>query len=103
MTYNKKIPLDQLSKEKKYLTSSIFKLLPYKQEGYEHLDNYFESVLQRLIGFNSIIDFRSEMITIISLIEYARKETDFTKYRKAILDACSIMQSVVMIGGDCNA
>lgn len=102
MTYNK-IPLDQLSKEKKYLISSIFKLLPYKQEGYEHLDNYFESVLQRLIGFNSIIDSQTEMITIISLIEYARKETDFTKYRKAILDACSIMQSVVMIGGDCNA
>lgn len=102
MTYNK-IPLDQLSKEKKYLTSSIFKLLPYKQEGYEHLDNYFESVLQRLIGFNSIIDSQTEMITIISLIEYARKETDFTKYRKAILDACGIMQSVVIIGGDCNA
>lgn len=102
MTYNK-IPLDQLSKEKKYLTSSIFKLLPYKQEGYEHLDNYFESVLQRLIGFNSIIDSQTEMITIISLIEYARKETDFTKYRKAILDACSMMQSVVIIGGDCDA
>jgi hypothetical protein len=102
MTYNK-IPLDQLSKEKKYLTSSIFKLLPYKQEGYEHLDNYFESVLQRLIGFNSIIDSQAEMITIISLIEYARKEADFTKYRKAILDACGMMQSVVIIGGDCNA
>jgi len=102
MTYNK-IPLDQLSKEKKYLTSSIFKLLPYKQEGYEHLDNYFESVLQRLIGFNNIIDSRTEMITIISLVEYARNETDFTKYRKAILDACSMMQSVVIIGGDCNA
>lgn len=102
MTYNK-IPLDQLSKEKKYLTSSIFKLLPYKQEGYEHLDNYFESVLQRLIGFNSIIDSQTEMITIISLVEYARNETDFTKYRKAILDACGIMQSVVIIGGDCNA
>jgi hypothetical protein len=69
-------------------------LLPYKQEGYEFLDNYFESVIQRLIGFNEIVGHQTEIITIIALVEYARKEDDFTKYRKSILDACGILNSL---------
>lgn len=93
------ISLKQLNDEKKYLTSSIFKLLPYKQEGYKFLDNYFESVIQRLIGFNELVH-QPELITIIALIEYARKENDFAKYRKAILDSCGIVQSIKV--GDCD-
>ncbi len=89
----------QLNDEKKYLTSSIFKLLPYKQENYKFLDNYFESVIQRLIGFNELVH-QPELITTIALIEYARKENDFTKYRKAILDSCGIVQSIKV--GDCD-
>lgn len=94
LTYNNKIPPEQLNKEKKYLTSSIFKLLPYKQEGYEFLDSYFESVIQRLIGFNKLIGYQTEIVTIIALIEYARHEDDFEKYRKAILDSCGTMQLI---------
>lgn len=82
------VPPSQIAAEKDYFISAIFKLLPYKQYGYEYLDNYFESVLQRLIGFNKISGFQPEVITIISLLEYAREENDFQKYRKAILDAC---------------
>jgi len=95
--YNKISP-KQINDEKKYLTSSIFKLLPYKQEGYEFLDNYFESVLQKLIGFNEIVGCQTEIITVIALVQYARKENDFAKYRKAILDACSTMQ-LIKVGG----
>lgn len=82
------VPPSQIAAEKDYFISAIFKLLPYKQDGYEYLDNYFESVLQRLIGFNKISGFQPEVLTIISLLEYAREENDFKKYRKAILDAC---------------
>ena len=84
-------PPNQIAAEKEYFVSAIFKLLPYKQDNYEYLDNYFESVLQRLIGFNKISGLQPEIITIISLLEYARGESDFSKYRKAVLDACAMV------------
>ena len=84
-------PPNQIAAEKEYFVSAIFKLLPYKQENYEYLDNYFESVLQRLIGFNKISGLQPETITTISLLEYARGESDFSKYRKAVLDACAMV------------
>lgn len=87
-------PPNQIAAEKQYFISAIFKLLPYKQDNYEHLDNYFNSVLQRLIGFNKISGFQPEVVTIISLLEYARGEEDFQKYRKAILDACGMVELI---------
>ena len=87
-------PPSQIAAEKKYFISAIFKLLPYKQESYEFLDDYFESVLQRLVGFNKLSGFQPEVITIISLLEYARQENDFQKYRKAILDSCGLVELI---------
>lgn len=84
-------PPNQIAAEKEYFVSAIFKLLPYKQDNYKYLNHYFESVLQRLIGFNKISGFQPEVITIMSLIEYARGENDFSKYRKAVLDACAMV------------
>ena len=88
------VPPSQIAAEKKYFISAIFKLLPYKQDAYEYLNDYFESVLQRLIGFNKISGEQPEVITIISLIEYARQEEDFKKYRKAVLDACGMVKRI---------
>ena len=87
-------PPQQIAAEKEYLTSAIYKLLPYKESAYDYLDNYFESVLQRLIGFNRISGFQPELITIMSLLEYARQENDYQKYRKAILDACGLVERI---------
>ena len=87
-------PPSQIAAEKKYFLSAIFKLLPYKQDGYEYLDQYFKSVLQRLIGFNKISGFQPEVITIMSLLEYAREEENFEDYRKAILDACGLIEKI---------
>ena len=94
MNFYTEVPPCQIAAEKKYLTSAIYKLLPYKETSYDYLDNYFESVLQRLIGFNKISGFQPEVITIISLIEYAREENDLRKYRKAILDACGMVEFI---------
>ena len=94
MNIYEEVPSSQIAAEKKYFLSAIFKLLPYKEDNYENLDGYFESVLQRLIGFNEVSGFQPEMLTVISLIEYARKENDFKKYRKAIFDACSLIDSI---------
>ena len=89
------VPPSQIAAEKAYLVSAIYKLLPYKENSYELLDSYFESVLQRLIGFNKLTGFQPVVITIMSLLEYARQENDdFSKYRKAILDACGLVEFI---------
>lgn len=88
------VPPSQIAAEKKYFVSAIYKLLPYKENSYEYLNDYFESVLQRLIGFNKISGFQPEVVTIMSLLEYARQENDFKHYRKAILDACGMVELI---------
>ena len=101
MDFYTEVPSRQIAIEKRYILSAIFKLLPYKQDNYAFLDSYFESVLQRLIGFNKLSGFQPEVITIISLVEYARDEKDFKKYRKAILDACGLVKLIKE--GECDA
>lgn len=94
MDFYAEVPPNQIAAEKKYLISAIYKLLPYKEDSYEFLDNYFESVLQQLVGFNALSGSQPATVTIISLIEYARQENDFKKYRKAILDACGMVKLI---------
>ena len=89
------MPHSQIAAEKKYIRSAIYKLLPYKEESYEYLDNYFTSVLQLLKGFNKISGNQPEMVSIISKIAYARDEAkDFQDYRKCILDACGMVDRI---------
>jgi hypothetical protein len=91
--YNE-MPPAQIAAAKEYFVAAIYKCLPYKEDKYGYLDNYFEAVLQRLVGFNKLSGFQPEMITIMSLLEYARHEDDLKKYRKAILDACGLMHCI---------
>lgn len=88
------VPPNQIAAEKEHLISAIFKLLPYKEDGYDFLDNYFESVLQQLIGFNKVSGYQPVTLSVINLLEYARQEDDFKKYRKAVLDACGMVKLV---------
>lgn len=88
------MPPSQIAAEKAYIRSAIFKLLPYKEESYEYLNEYFGSVLQLLKGFNKISGNQPEMVSIISKIAYARDVEDFSEYRKAILDACGLVDRI---------
>ena len=88
------IPSGQIAAEKKYIRSAIFKLLPYKEENYLYLDKYFCSVLQLLNGFNKISGYQPIVISIISKIAYARDTEDYDEYRKAILDACGMVEHI---------
>ena len=94
MNIYKEIPPSQIAAEKEYFCSAIYKLLPYKEENYPYLNNYFESVLQQLIGFNKLSGQQPELVSIISLIEYARQEEELPRYRKAILDACGMVERI---------
>lgn len=88
------LPSSQIHKEKERLKDAIFILLPYKEESYEFLDTYFVSLQQRLCGLNHLFGEQAEIITLMSIIESARYETDLKKYRKAILDACSLVNEI---------
>ena len=88
------VPPSQIAAEKEHFISAIFKLLPYKEDGYEFLDNYFESVLQQLIGFNKVSGSQPATLSVINLLEYARQEDDFKKYRKAVLDSCGLIKLI---------
>lgn len=94
MDLYREIPSSQIAAEKVYLRSAIYKLLPYKEESYEYLDNYFVSVLQLLKGFNKISGYQPEVISIISKIAYAQEAEEFDDYRKAILDACGMVEYI---------
>ena len=88
------IPPNQIAAEKKYIRSAIFKLLPYKEESYEYLDKYFVSVLQLLNGFNIVSGYQPVVVSIISKVAYARVTEDFQEYRKAIFDACGMIDQI---------
>ena len=94
MNIYREIHPSQIAAEKEHIRSAIFKLLPYKESSYEHLDNYFGSVLQLLKGFNEISGNQPEVVSIISKIAYARKVEDFKEYRKAVLDACGLVERI---------
>jgi len=94
MNIYKETTPSQIAAEKTYIRSAIFKLLPYKEESYEYLNEYFGSVLQLLQGFNKVSGNQPEMVSIISKIAYARDVEDFSEYRKAILDACGLVERI---------
>lgn len=88
------LPRNQIHEEKVRLQGAIYKLLPYKEDGYELLDAYFQALLQRISGLNSLFMEQPKIITLMSVLESARYETDFLKYRKDILDACSLVNEI---------
>ena len=94
MNIYEEMPPSQIAAEKKYIRSAIFKLLPFKEESYEYLNEYFNSVLQLLKGFNKVSGNQPEMVSIISKIVYAQDVEDFNEYRKAILDACGLVDKI---------
>ena len=85
---------EQIHAEKEKLKDAIFILLPYKESNYELLDKYFESLLFRINGLNNLFLNQPEIITLMSLLEAARHEESFMKYRKAILDAWGLVELI---------
>ena len=84
----------QIKKQKQYLQKSIFQTIPFREENYEFLDARFVSLLQQLDGLNRLFNEQPVIITIMSLLEYARTEDNFVKYRKAILDATALVDKI---------
>ena len=90
----------QIREEKKVLRNAIFKLLPYKEQNYEHLDRYFTALMFRINGLNQLFYEQAEIITLLSILEAARTEEDFDLYRKAIFDACDVVKKLKEVDDD---
>lgn len=93
------ITKEQFEEYKKQLHGMIHWLLVYKEKNYEDLDAYFSSVLFRISGFNSVLNYPPNILTLMATLESARLENlkedyDHKKYRKAILDAHSIVDKI---------
>ena len=94
------MPSNQIKRQKVYLQKAIFQMIPFKEENYEFLDSRFVSLLQQLDGLNRLLNAQPIIITIMSLLEYARHEEDFAKYRKAIFDATALVDKIEDGGTD---
>lgn len=83
---------NQIANYKKKLHNNVHWLLIYKEENYEFLDEYFNSLMLRINGLNRILFYPLCIIELYNVLESAREilnseNFNFKTYRKLILDA----------------
>lgn len=96
------ISKEQFEEYKKQLHGMVHWLLLYKEKEFEKLDDYFSSVLFKINGLNSVMNYPSNIMMLLTTLEAARLENekedcDYNKYRKAILDAHSIIDKIGVV------
>lgn len=84
-------PDEQFNGYKKRLHSLVHWLLIYAEENNSILNSYFEKVQYKLDGLNELINYPTQLVEIMNLIESAkiefnRENYNFEIYRKTILD-----------------
>lgn len=92
-------PEKQISDYKKILHGKIHWLLLYKEEKYEFLDNYFNTLMLQISGLNNIFNNSPEVIELLATLQSARdisnmNNCDFKQYRKLIFDAHSLVDRI---------
>lgn len=96
---------EQFESYKKKLHSEIHWLLiykdPEKSKSFNNIDfiKYFDGLMNRLNGLNSILMFPVEMVSIMASLEAAHNEAmkddfNFSAYRKLILDAHAMIDKI---------
>lgn len=93
-------PDKQVHSNESDVVNQIYRLLLAKENHNPNLDYMFTTLLFRIHGMNELLLEPSELITVLSLLESARNETDFQLFRKAILDSCNIMSHLIAKAGD---
>lgn len=92
------LPAIQWDNYKISLSKAVFLPLPFYEEKYEKLDEYFDSLLLQIYGLNQVLDYNEKVIEVAALLEGARIESKKENcndkvYRKAILDAFNLVKS----------
>lgn len=93
------IPQIQWDDYKISLAKAVFLPLPFYEDKYEKLDDYFDSLLLQIYGLNELLNYDSKVITVITLLEGAKLELhkedfDMKNYRKSILDAFNLVKTI---------
>lgn len=79
------------------LHTRVHLLLTYKESGFDDLDNYFDRLLTHVGAMNTLLGSPPLLGELMLKIEVARmedKKGDFKSYRRAILDAHSIINKI---------
>ena len=92
-------PKEQIHAHKKTIQNSIFKLLYMREEKDPNLDRYFAGLLWKLSGYNQIFSNQTVVLDLLAILAQARDEAlkedyDHAAYRKAILDATSLVDHI---------
>ena len=94
-----KIPQIQWDNYKVSLAKAVFLPLPFYEDGYDKLDDYFDSLLLQVYGLNELLNHDRRVVEVIALLEGAKLELhkeDFNikTYRKSILDAFNLVKTI---------
>lgn len=92
------VPSNQIEKQKRYFYGSIVDLLYKSEEGYPFLDARIQTLINQIMGSNKLFGEQSEVLSIVSFLETARKEP--TQFRKCVLDAANLVDALK--GGDAD-
>ena len=99
----------QLEEYKVKIHKELFWLLLYKDpktcEKYKEInyDKYFVGVMNKMNGFNELLFYPVEIVSIMSLLQAAFQESqkekfDYRVYRKLILDAHTLVDQINIRG-----
>lgn len=91
------VPSNQIEKQKRYLYGSLINCLYLKEDNSPFLDATIQTLINQIMGSNTLFGYQAEILTIVSNLETARKEP--TQFRKCILDAANLVDALK--GGDC--
>ena len=92
------IPSNQIEKQKRYFYGAIINCLYLKENNSPFVDATIQTLINQIGGSNRLFGYQTEILTIISNLETARREP--TQFRKCILDAANLIDT--LRGGDSN-
>ena len=92
-------PAEQIHDYKKRIHSLVHWLLIYQEENSEVLSNYFTIVQYKLNGFNELMQYPTQMIEIMNLVESAKLEYEkglcnHDIFRRYILDIHALIDKL---------
>lgn len=89
------LPASALNSNYNDVVNQIYKLLPLREKEIPDLSYHISTLQFRIRGISQLFPNESKWITVLSLLEAAKTEKNFSLYRKAILDCCSMVKSMV--------
>ena len=92
------IPLNQIEKQKRHWYGAILNCLYLREDNSPYVDATIQTLINEILGSNKLFGYQTEVLTIVSNLEMARKEP--TQFRKCILDAANLVDTLK--GGESN-